>query len=158
MAVPFVDLKAQYLSIKSEVDAAIQGVLDSCQFTLGQEVAARVVESVSDQIREVLRKSDLLLSWHDHGLLVVTPLCSENNLRQPAERFLNVVHNHPVHTSEGPVAVTLSVGAASAVCEEESHRAELLERVESLVSRACSGGGGLAVDETMPLVPGGSCG
>ncbi len=40
MAVPFVDLKAQYLSIKSEVDAAIQGVLDSCQFTLGQEVAA----------------------------------------------------------------------------------------------------------------------
>ena len=40
MAVPFVDLKAQYLSIKSEVDAAIQGVLNSCQFTLGQEVAA----------------------------------------------------------------------------------------------------------------------
>jgi dTDP-4-amino-4,6-dideoxygalactose transaminase len=38
--IPFVDLKAQYLSIKSEVDAAIQGVLDSCQFTLGSEVAA----------------------------------------------------------------------------------------------------------------------
>jgi dTDP-4-amino-4,6-dideoxygalactose transaminase len=38
--IPFVDLRAQYLSIKSEVDAAIQGVLDSCQFTLGSEVAA----------------------------------------------------------------------------------------------------------------------
>ena len=38
--IPFVDLKAQYLSIKSEVDAAIQGVLESCQFTLGSEVAA----------------------------------------------------------------------------------------------------------------------
>jgi len=38
--VPFVDLKAQYLSIKSEVDAAIQGVLESCQFTLGSEVQA----------------------------------------------------------------------------------------------------------------------
>lgn len=38
--VPFVDLKAQYRSIKSEVNAAIQGVLDSCQFTLGDEVAA----------------------------------------------------------------------------------------------------------------------
>ena len=37
---PFLDLKAQYLSIKDEVDAAIQGVLDSCQFTLGSEVAA----------------------------------------------------------------------------------------------------------------------
>lgn len=38
--IPFVDLKAQYLGIKQEVDAAIQGVLDSCQFTLGSEVAA----------------------------------------------------------------------------------------------------------------------
>ena len=38
--IPFVDLKAQYAGIKTEVDAAIQGVLDSCQFTLGSEVAA----------------------------------------------------------------------------------------------------------------------
>ena len=38
--IPFVDLKAQYASIKSGVDAAIHGVLDSCQFTLGSEVAA----------------------------------------------------------------------------------------------------------------------
>jgi len=38
--IPFVDLKAQYLSIKSEIDAAVLGVLESCQFTLGPEVAA----------------------------------------------------------------------------------------------------------------------
>ena len=31
--------QAQYASIKPEVDAAIQGVLDTCQFTLGSEVA-----------------------------------------------------------------------------------------------------------------------
>lgn len=36
--IPFVDLKAQYLSIQNEVDAAIKGVLNSCQFTLGEEV------------------------------------------------------------------------------------------------------------------------
>ena len=38
--IPFVDLKSQYLSIKPEVDAAIQGILDSCAFTLGPEVVA----------------------------------------------------------------------------------------------------------------------
>jgi len=38
--IPFVDLKAQYAGIKDEVNAAIQGVLDTCQFTLGSEVAA----------------------------------------------------------------------------------------------------------------------
>jgi dTDP-4-amino-4,6-dideoxygalactose transaminase len=37
--IPFVDLKAQYSGIKDEVNAAIQHVLDTCQFTLGSEVA-----------------------------------------------------------------------------------------------------------------------
>ena len=37
--IPFVDLKTQYASIKNEVNAAIQSVLESCQFTLGSEVA-----------------------------------------------------------------------------------------------------------------------
>lgn len=38
--IPFVDLKAQYRSIKDEVNAAIQGVIERCEFTLGSEVAA----------------------------------------------------------------------------------------------------------------------
>jgi len=38
--IPFVDLRAQYASIKNDIDAAIAGVLESCQFTLGDEVAA----------------------------------------------------------------------------------------------------------------------
>jgi dTDP-4-amino-4,6-dideoxygalactose transaminase len=38
--IPFLDLKSQYASIKPEVDAAIQGVLNSCEFTLGSEVTA----------------------------------------------------------------------------------------------------------------------
>jgi dTDP-4-amino-4,6-dideoxygalactose transaminase len=38
--VPYLDLKAQYLSIKPEIDAAIARVLDSCQFVLGNEVAS----------------------------------------------------------------------------------------------------------------------
>ena len=36
--VPYLDLKAQYQSIKPEIDAAIARVLDSCQFVLGSEV------------------------------------------------------------------------------------------------------------------------
>ena len=37
--VPYLDLKAQYLSIKPEIDGALTRVLDSCQFVLGSEVA-----------------------------------------------------------------------------------------------------------------------
>ena len=38
--IPYLDLKAQYHSIKAEIDSAIQGVLESSQFVLGKEVAA----------------------------------------------------------------------------------------------------------------------
>ena len=37
--VPYLDLKAQYQSIKPEIDAAIARVLDNSQFVLGSEVA-----------------------------------------------------------------------------------------------------------------------
>src|SRR5580704_663359 len=38
--IPFGDLKAQYRSIKPEIDAAIANTLESSQFILGREVAA----------------------------------------------------------------------------------------------------------------------
>lgn len=38
--IPFVDLKAQYASLREEVNAAIQRVLEHGEFTLGREVAA----------------------------------------------------------------------------------------------------------------------
>jgi dTDP-4-amino-4,6-dideoxygalactose transaminase len=37
--IPYLDLKAQYRSLKPEMDAAIARVLESCQFVLGEEVA-----------------------------------------------------------------------------------------------------------------------
>jgi len=36
--IPYLDLKAQYLSIKTEIDAAIKNIVESCQFILGDEV------------------------------------------------------------------------------------------------------------------------
>ncbi|HEY3324921.1 MAG TPA: DegT/DnrJ/EryC1/StrS family aminotransferase [Planctomycetota bacterium] len=38
--IPFLDLKAQYRSIKNDIDAALSRVLESTQFVLGKEVAA----------------------------------------------------------------------------------------------------------------------
>ncbi len=40
MQIPLVDLKAQYLSIKPDIDAAIQRVIDNTTFIMGPEVAA----------------------------------------------------------------------------------------------------------------------
>ena len=40
MTVPYLDLKAQYHSIKTEIDEAIQKILENSAFILGREVAA----------------------------------------------------------------------------------------------------------------------
>lgn len=40
MPVPFLDLKAQYQSIKSELDAAVAGVFERCEFVTGPTVRA----------------------------------------------------------------------------------------------------------------------
>ena len=38
MKIPFIDLQAQYQAYKNEIDQAIQKVLDSSQYIMGQEV------------------------------------------------------------------------------------------------------------------------
>ena len=45
--VPFLDLKAQYHSIKAEIDAAVAEVLESAQFVLGDQVSAFETEFAS---------------------------------------------------------------------------------------------------------------
>ncbi len=57
--VPFVDLKAQYQSIKNEVDTAVLSVLESSRFILGPEVAAFEEEFAA-------------YSGADHGIAVNT--------------------------------------------------------------------------------------
>ena len=47
MPIPLLDLQKQYTAIKSEIDAAIAGVVDSCRFIGGDEVTGFEEEMVS---------------------------------------------------------------------------------------------------------------
>jgi dTDP-4-amino-4,6-dideoxygalactose transaminase len=42
--IPFLDLQAQHRALRSELDAAVRGVMDRCQFVLGPETAALEAE------------------------------------------------------------------------------------------------------------------
>jgi dTDP-4-amino-4,6-dideoxygalactose transaminase len=57
--IPFLDLKAQYRTIKSDIDAAIHRVLDSAQYVLGEEV-------------ELFEREFAAFSGADHGVAVNT--------------------------------------------------------------------------------------
>ena len=40
MGVPFLDLKQEYQSIKDEVNASVQQVMEDCRFVLGENVSS----------------------------------------------------------------------------------------------------------------------
>lgn len=81
MRVPFLDLKRQYRSIKQEIDGAIQAVLESQQFILGQEVEEferRMAEycGVKHAIGVASGTDALLLSLKANGIsggVITTP-------------------------------------------------------------------------------------
>ena len=64
--IPFVDLKAQYAGIKEEINAAIQGVLESSQFTLGSEVAAFVKKRADANGRRC--RSERAVPYKSHAI------------------------------------------------------------------------------------------
>jgi dTDP-4-amino-4,6-dideoxygalactose transaminase len=49
MRIPFVDLKAQYATIKPEIDAAVAGIIDSCAF-IGGPAARRFEENFAGYV------------------------------------------------------------------------------------------------------------
>jgi dTDP-4-amino-4,6-dideoxygalactose transaminase len=57
--IPFLDLKAQYRTIKSDIDQAIHKILDSAQYVLGEEV-------------ELFEREFAAFSGADHGIAVNT--------------------------------------------------------------------------------------
>jgi dTDP-4-amino-4,6-dideoxygalactose transaminase len=57
--IPFLDLKAQYRTIKSDIDAAVHRILDSAQYVLGEEV-------------ELFEREFAAFSGADHGVAVNT--------------------------------------------------------------------------------------
>ncbi len=54
MRVPLLDLKLQYNSLKSELDAAVQSVIESQYFILGPEVEK--MEQMMSSYKRILNK------------------------------------------------------------------------------------------------------
>jgi hypothetical protein len=87
--IPFLDLKSQYASIKSEIDAAIQGVLNSCQFTLGDEVAEKPIRFRGSRRRE-----------SDSAVLPACAICqfATRFAIEATGSFIETVYHNPSNT------------------------------------------------------------
>ena len=81
----------------------------------GYEVADEVVLEVAKRIRARLRGGDVLGRFSGNKFGLVLKNCTVDDMNVAAERFLTGIRDDVVPTRSGPVAVTVSIGAISAL-------------------------------------------
>lgn len=81
----------------------------------GYDVADEVVLEVAKRIRARLRGGDVLGRFSGNKFGLVLKNCTVDDMNVAAERFLTGIRDEVVPTQSGPVAVTVSIGAISAL-------------------------------------------
>jgi diguanylate cyclase (GGDEF)-like protein len=81
----------------------------------GYEVADEVILEVAKRIRARLRGGDVLGRFSGNKFGLILKNCSVDYMNIAAERFLSGIRDEVVPTRSGPVALTASIGAISAL-------------------------------------------
>jgi diguanylate cyclase (GGDEF)-like protein len=81
----------------------------------GYEVADEVICEVAKRIRARLRGGDVLGRFSGNKFGLILKNCTVDDMRVAGERFLSGIRDEVVPTRSGPVAVTASIGAVSAL-------------------------------------------
>ena len=87
--------------------------------THGHLVGDAVLQEVTRRLAADVRPYDVVGRYGGEEFLIVFPGCTPANLIVGAERLRQCIASHPVETSAGPVAVTLSLGLASVEQDEK---------------------------------------
>jgi two-component system, cell cycle response regulator len=84
--------------------------------TRGHEGGDVVLKAVSDMVRRIARKSDIVGRWGGEEFVLGLPQATNAGARVAAERLRQAIAGTPIQLSEGaPLRVTISVGVAHAV-------------------------------------------
>jgi diguanylate cyclase (GGDEF)-like protein len=87
--------------------------------THGHQVGDAVLQEVTRRLAADVRPYDVVGRYGGEEFLIIFPGCTTANLIVGAERLRQSIASHPVETSAGQVAVTLSLGLASVEQDEK---------------------------------------
>jgi diguanylate cyclase (GGDEF)-like protein len=131
--------------------------------SLGHPVGDEVLREAARRLNSSVRPYDAVGRYGGEEFLIVLPGSDGLGALTVAERIRESFAKRPVHTSAGPVPLTLSLGAAAEGGEEEtSDAAALLQAADSALKRAQTTGrnraaladdSGLAIDAVPPEEP-----
>jgi diguanylate cyclase (GGDEF)-like protein len=104
--------------------------------TLGTPVGDEVLREAARRISSTLRPYDAVGRYGGEEFLIVLPGSDGLGGLTVAERIRESFSNHPVHTSAGPVSITLSLGVAAEGGEAASDGSALLRAADTALKRA----------------------
>jgi diguanylate cyclase (GGDEF)-like protein len=108
--------------------------------TLGTPVGDEVLREASRRMSATLRPYDAVGRYGGEEFLIVLPGSDGFGALTVAERIRESFAKRPVHTSAGPVPVTLSLGVAAEGGEAASDGGSLLRAADAALKRAQQGG------------------
>ena len=131
--------------------------------TLGTPVGDEVLREAARRMSSTVRPYDAVGRHGGEEFLIVLPGSDGLGGLTAAERIRESFAKRPVHTSAGPVPVTLSLGVAAEGGEAASDGNSLLRAADAALKRAQHNGGnrvaladdsGVAIDAVPPEEPG----
>lgn len=98
----------------------------------GAALADGVLEQAAERLRRLVRRMDVPCRYEGGKFALILPRCGPEGCRRLAERLRTGIGGRPFETAQGPVQVTVSIGAA---CYRPG------EAVEAFIGRAAEAAG-----------------
>jgi two-component system cell cycle response regulator len=107
----------------------------------GHPVGDEVLQQVSTRLQDMMQPHDNVGRYGGEEFLIVLGGCSQTNLRQRVEQMQEGMRSVPFATQEGPISVSLSIGAITIENWEKSTPIEpYLKETDAALYRAKAAG------------------
>ncbi len=99
----------------------------------GFDAGDAVIEEIARRLKGNLRDNDTLGRFSGAKIGLILPECSETDLQVAGERILSKLRESVVQTENGPVAVTISIGAVLMPAQARNSREAFMAAHEALL-------------------------
>lgn len=111
----------------------------ACNDTYGHAFGDRVLQRISQLLREAIRKEDMAARWGGEEFIVLFPNTSQESAQHFAEGFLELIREERLNCGDQEVTVTVSIGLAEGL-PEQTQLDELIQRADEALYLAKASG------------------